>query len=243
MSNSRNLTTSESEFRDSITALINTAPKNLLVTAPNLFTNRVAVQSLITRYEMYKLILEIPGDIIECGVYQGNSFCWLAHLSIILEPYSINRRIIGFDTFNGFSSIDKNSDPSDISEKLFSDTSYETLKGSLDALDQIRPVNSIKRFEIVKGDIVKTLPEYINNNPWMTCAMLILDTDLYRPTKTALESILEIMPEGGVIVFDEYNYQNYPGETQAIREFFNMNKLCVRKLKYESCTAYAIIKN
>jgi hypothetical protein len=76
----------------------------------------------------------------------------------------------------------------------------------------------------------------------MTCAMLILDTDLYTPTKVSLESVIRIMPKGGIIVFDEYNYQNFPGETQAIKEVLSMNGLRVKKLPYESCTAYAVIE-
>ena len=94
----------------------------------------------------------------------------------------------------------------------------------------------------MKGDITETLPQFVSDNKWMTCAMLILDTDLYEPTKCALEHIVPLMPKGALIVFDEYNYQNFPGETVAIREYFKMNGLSVRKPAYESCTAYAVIE-
>jgi hypothetical protein len=238
----RNLTDRERDYLEAQKILIAKAPKQLIASSPALFANRVGVQSLITRYELYKLILEVPGDIIECGVYQGNSLTWLAHLSIILEPHAINRRLIGFDTFEGFISIDDHADPSDINNKHFSDTSYELISESLQLLDFLRPVNKVPRFELIKGDILETLPAYIEAHPWMTCAMLILDTDLYKPTKIALECVVSIMPKGGVIVFDEYNYQNFPGETQAIREVLSMNGLRVKKPFYESCTAYAVIE-
>lgn len=238
----RNLTDRECDYLEAQESLLAKAPKELIASSPSLFANRVGVQSLITRYELYKLILEVPGDIIECGVYQGNSLTWLAHLSIILEPHAINRRLIGFDTFEGFSSIDESADPNDVNNNHFSDTSFELISESLKLLDAIRPVNKIPRFELIKGDILETLPAYIEAHSWMTCAMLILDTDLYKPTKTALESVLSIMPKGGVIVFDEYNYQNFPGETQAIREVLSMNGLRVKKPFYESCTAYAVIE-
>ena len=238
----RNLTDRERDYNEAQKSLLAKAPKELIASSPSLFANRVGVQSLITRYELYKLILEVPGDIIECGVYQGNSLTWLAHLSIILEPHAINRRLIGFDTFEGFTSIDENADPNDVNKSHFSDTSYELISESLKLLDTIRPVNKIPRFELIKGDILKTLPAYINDRSWMTCAMLILDTDLYKPTKIALETVLNIMPKGGVIVFDEYNYQKFPGETQAIREVLSINGLRVKKPFYESCTAYAVIE-
>ena len=201
----------------------------------------MGVQSSVTRYELYKLIRDVPGCVIECGVWQGNSFTWLANLSVILEPFAINRRIIGFDSFEGFASIDSSADPADISSDNFADTNYEIISKSLENLDAVRPVNGVNRFELVKGDIVTSLPKYVDEHPWMTCAMLILDTDLYRPTFTALKTILPIMPKGAVVVFDEYNYQNFPGETQAVRELLDINKLQVKKFSYESCTAYAVI--
>jgi len=238
----RNLTSQEYKFNELREQLIHSSSKEFIANSPSVFSSRVGVQSLITRYELYKLILNVPGDIIECGVYQGNSFCWLAYLSVILEPYAINRRIIGFDTFEGFASIDNIADPNDIDSKNFADTSYELIAQALENIDVVRPVNKVKRFELVKGDIVETLPKYIDDHPWMTCAMLILDTDLYKPTKVALEKVINLMPRGGVIVFDEYNYQNFPGESQAIKEVLQLNKLKVQKFTYESCTAYAIIE-
>ena len=238
----RNLTATEKDYEKVRSQLISSVTKKYISEAPMCFSNRVQVQSLITRYELYKLILNVPGDIIECGVNKGNSFAFLAHLSIILESFSINRRLIGFDTFEGFASIDKKKDPSDVSQKNFSDASFDIISKSLNAIDLVRPVNKINRFNLIKGNILKTLPKFIKENQWMSCAMLILDTDLYASTKAALKYIYPTMPKGGVLVFDEYNYQNFPGETLAIKEFFKLNSLRVRKFPYESCVSYAIIE-
>jgi hypothetical protein len=237
----RNITDNEKIFNQNRSKLINKVEKEYIADAPSVFANRIGIQNLITRYELYKLILDVPGDIIECGVYKGNSFSFLANLSVILEPFAINRRLIGFDTFEGFQSINKANDPKDITSKNFSDTSQEVLQSALDNLDSLRPVNRIKRFELVKGDICKTVPDYISKHSWMTCAMLILDTDLYEPTKVALSHIMKIMPKGAIIVFDEYNYQNFPGETQALLESLNINDFKVKKFPYESCTSFIIL--
>ena len=234
----RNLTADEVKYNDAIDELVKVSSRDLLVSAPNLFSNRVAVQSLISRYELYKMVLDIPGDIVECGVYQGNSFLWLAHLSVILEPYSINRRFIGFDSFAGFISIDKEKDPTDISENNFADTSYEIVKKSLETIDIVRPVNGISRFELVKGDILETVPKYLNDNPAFTCAMLILDTDLYKPTITALEYFLPNMPKGAIVVLDEFNYQNFKGETHALKDYRAIGTFELKRLPYDSCLAY-----
>jgi hypothetical protein len=234
----RNLTTEENKYNLAIDALIESSPKKLMASAPSLFSSRITVQSLITRYELYKMVLDIPGDIVECGVYQGNSFLWLSHLSVILEPYAINRRFVGFDTFEGFANIDAIKDPKDISSKNFSDSSYEAILGALNAIDIVRPVNKISRFELIKGDIVETVPKYINENPAFTCAMLILDTDLYKPTLTALESFLPTMPKGAIVVLDEYNYQNFKGETQALKDFQSLGNFRLKRFRHDSCLAY-----
>jgi hypothetical protein len=234
----RNLTPVEAAYEDLIFGLVNSVHRGLLASAPTLFSNRVTVQSLISRYELYKMVLDIPGDIVECGVYQGNSFLWLAHLSVILEPYSINRRFVGFDTFEGFASIDSERDPRDVSSENFSDTSYETIKKALEAIDLVRPVNKITRFELVKGDITETVPKYVKENPAFTCAMLILDTDLYKPTLTALENFLPSMPKGAIVVLDEYNYQNFRGETQALKDYQAIGNFRLKRFRHDSCLAY-----
>jgi hypothetical protein len=234
----RNITSDEFRYYEQMAELIEESPRSLLASSPSLFTNRVSVQSLITRYELYKMVLDIPGDIVECGVYQGNSFLWLAHLSVILEPYAINRKFIGFDTFEGFSSIDPERDPKDINSKNFSDTSYEIINKALQTIDIVRPVNKINRYELVKGDIIKTVPKYLKDNPAFTCAMLILDTDLYQPTLTALEHIIPNMPKGALVVFDEYNYENFRGETQALKDFQAIGNFKMKRFKHDSCLAY-----
>jgi len=234
----RNITSDEARYYDQMAELIKESPRSLLASSPSLFSNRITVQSMITRYELYKMVLDIPGDIVECGVYQGNSFLWLAHLSVILEPYAINRRFIGFDTFEGFTSIDAERDPKDINTKNFSDTSYEVIDRALRAIDLVRPVNKIQRYELVKGDIVETVPKYINDNPAFTCAMLILDTDLYQPTLTALEHFIPHMPKGALVVLDEYNYENFRGETQALKDFQALGNFEIKRFRHDSCLAY-----
>ena len=53
------------------------------------FTKYVPRQDLtnfIAKYEIFKKILDVPGDIIECGVFFGGGLMTSAHLSSIFEP-------------------------------------------------------------------------------------------------------------------------------------------------------------
>ena len=76
------------------------------------FANYVRRQDLakfLAKFEIFKKQLTIKGSIVECGVHEGNGLFTWAHFSSILEPYNYHRKIIGFDTFKGFTNI-KNED-------------------------------------------------------------------------------------------------------------------------------------
>lgn len=59
------------------------------------------ISKMIAHYELYKSIINLPGCVIECGVFKGASLIRFATFREILEsPYS--RKIIGFDAFGKF---------------------------------------------------------------------------------------------------------------------------------------------
>jgi hypothetical protein len=234
----RRLTEAEQAFSAKRTEVLSKVDAKYVASAPFVFADRVTVTTALSRMELFKKVLDIPGAIIECGVYKGNSLMLYLHLSMILEPYAINRSIIGFDTFSGFTGIDAEHDPSDINTAMFADTDMSLIESMIEANDLVRPVNRIPRCELIKGDIVITAPEFVKTRPDLVVAMLILDTDLYASTKVALETFLPYMPKGAVVVLDEVAYRNFPGETHALREVLNLNTIELKRLPFDSCTGY-----
>jgi hypothetical protein len=234
----RRLTDQEREYHARRNALISSCTPGYIADAPFLFATRIQITSMLSRIELFKMIMDIPGAIVECGVFKGNSLMLHLQLSLLLEPYAINRSIYGFDTFEGFRSIDSKADPGDINEAMFSETDMSVLEKSIEINDLIRPVNRIPRCELVKGDIVTTVPEFVKNKPELCVAMLILDTDLYRPTKIALQSFLPLMPKGGIVVLDEVCYRNFAGETQALKEVLDLNKVELKRLPFDASVGY-----
>jgi hypothetical protein len=234
----RRLTGPEAEYNDKRANLLKRVDSQYVADAPFVFANRIAVTAALSRIELFKMVQDIPGAIIECGVYKGNSLMLYMQLSMILEPYAINRSIIGFDTFSGFRSIDAEEDPADINETMFSDTDESIIQEMIDANDLVRPVNRIPRCEIIKGDIMETVPAFPKTRPDLVVAMLILDTDLYASTKIALETFLPFMPKGAIVVLDEVAYRNFPGETSALREVLDLNKVELKRLPFDTCTGY-----
>ena len=86
---------------------------------PYLFTTRQETSDTLARVELFKKISDTPGYIVECGSNTGNHLMLFALLSSVYEPYAINRKIISFDSFDGFRSINKETD-GELSEKDFS---------------------------------------------------------------------------------------------------------------------------
>lgn len=209
------------------------------------YSSRQSIAKFLTKYEIFKKIKNVNGSIIECGVLHGGGLLAWAKLSSILEPVNHTRKIIGFDTFEGFPSVNKKDtttgDSSHFSDDGMVGSSYEELKKIIGLYDLNRPVNHIPKVELVKGDIIKTAPEFLKENPHLVVSLLYLDLVIYEPTKAAILTFLPRMVKGSIIVFDELNAELYPGETLAVEEILGLRNLKIKRFEFDSYVSYAII--
>ena len=210
------------------------------------YASRQALAKFLTKYEIFQKILHVNGSIVEAGVLHGGGTLAWAKLSSILEPTNHTRKIIGFDTFAGFPSInDKDKKGTDGSLLKIGELKGSTQKSVTEAVaiyDENRPLNHIPKVELVEGDIVNTAPAYIKENPHLVISMLYLDVDLYQPTKVMLETFLPVMPKGAVIVFDELNAKMFPGETVAVDEILGIRNLEIKRFTFDSYVSYAVVQ-
>lgn len=207
---------------------------------PFVYCSRQALTSSLFRIKLYERILGVHGAIVECGVHRGNNFMLFNQLASIYEPYNLTRSIIGSDTFEGFRSVDAEVDLG-ANQEHFSDSSYDDIAGALSLHDQNRPIPHVRRGELVRGDAVKTIPEFVGKNPHLVVAMLYLDFDIYEPTKVAIEHLLPLMPKGAIIAFDELAVRHWPGETRAVKELLDLNKLRIERMPFEAYASFAVI--
>ena len=70
-----------------------------------LYFNSKFLSRILTLNEIYKMILDTEGVILDIGVRWGQNLSVFTALRAIYEPYNIKRRIVGFDTFKGFPHI------------------------------------------------------------------------------------------------------------------------------------------
>ena len=212
------------------------------------FSKYVPRQSLarfLVYYELFKKQLGIKGSIVECGVHQGGGVMSWAKLSTTLEPYNFHRKIIGFDTFSGFPKISEIDKKYKYSKKgLFSEkfNTYNELRQTIKEYDKNRYIKHLPKIELVKGDAVKTIPKYVKDNKHLIISLLFLDFDIFEPTAVALKYFLPRMPRGSILAFDEINNENWPGETMALLEKHNINKLKIKNFPSEPHISFLEIK-
>lgn len=210
------------------------------------YVPREDITIFLTRYEIFKKVLNVQGSIIECGVFFGGGLMTYAKLSAIFEPVNNQRKIIGFDTFSGFPSLAKQDSgaTSRYAHKGGLDPKVDTygdLKKSIELFDSNRFVNHIPKVELVKGDASITIPKYVKDNPQLVVSLLYLDFDLYKPTKIAIETLVPRMPKGAIIAFDELNAKLWPGETRAVLDSIGIRNLKIERFAFGSYMSYAVL--
>lgn len=210
------------------------------------FIPRQDLAKFLAKNEIFQKLINVHGDIIECGVFFGSGLFSWAQFSAIYEPYNHNRHIIGFDSFSGFPNISEedrsnsNNDQLNIGG-LNADVALDGLIEGIKLYDTNRPLGHISKVELIKGDATKTIPEYLNLNKHLVVSLLYLDFDLFEPTRIALEYFFPRMPKGAIIVFDELNQKQWPGETLAVLETIGINKLRIQRFSYVPQLSYCII--
>lgn len=190
-----------------------------------LFYVRASFGRMQFLYELYLKALNTHGVIMEFGVRWGQNMALFTTFRNLHEPYNLSRKIIGFDTFEGFPSISPQDGDSPTAQvgALSVTPGYEIYLGQLlSAHEQSAPRSHIKKHELVKGDVIETLPAYLAAHPETIIALAYFDLDLYEPTKKCLELIRPHLARNSIVGFDELVIEEYPGETQALKEAWGL---------------------
>jgi len=191
------------------------------------YTPRYNIARFISHYEIFKKVVELPGVIIDLGIYRGASLFTWAKLCEIFCPTDVRKVVYGFDTFEGFVKISENDGPENVVQDVrpggyFGGISIEQdLALARDAMNCDRHIGHLERIELIKGDVIKTIPDFVEKKgTGLRIVLLNLDLDLYEPTKCALEHFVPLMVPGGIIICDEYAVDTFGGETKAVDEYF-----------------------
>lgn len=188
------------------------------------FSHPSRINKLIAHYEIYKKIVDIPGDIFELGVYKGTSLIRFATFRNNLEN-DYSRRIVGFDVFGEFP-VDGLSIKED---KQFVEQFVEAGGSGLadSELASIIHEKGFRNVHLIKGNVLDSIPKYKKENPHTRISLLHLDMDVKEPTIFALRELYDMIVPMGIIVVDDYNA--VVGATEAVDEFVQEKKLIINK--------------
>jgi hypothetical protein len=237
----------EREVRGRLAELLRSAPipEDQLLSNLGLFLNSKDLSRILFMDRLYRQALEVPGVIMEFGVRWGQNCALFAALRGIYEPFNRHRKIIGFDTFEGFPAVTSEDGHSDMIRpgNLAVAEGYQgCLEEILTCHEQDNPLAHLTRFELRKGDATVEIESYLREHPETIVAMAWFDFDLYGPTRTCLEAIRPRLVKGSVLGFDELNDPDSPGETLAVMEVLGLNNLRLKRDLQASRVAYCVVE-
>jgi hypothetical protein len=177
----------------------------------------VGMQNLARFMQIYETVKNSgsePGHVAEFGTWHGASTMLMAKALRITQPL-VKRHFHCFDTFEGLppgSSAD--GDHNEFGGSYVGD--LERFRTMIDLYDLGDVIH------VHKGRIEETLPEALKDES-LYFNFVLIDCDLYEPTKVALDLCHDRLMLGGCIAFDEWGDPAWPGETKAAMEFLSRN--------------------
>jgi hypothetical protein len=183
---------------------------------PYTMTSKEAVFALYTSVN-YVLDRNIPGDIVECGVWRGGSSLLAA---LIMKARNIrDRQLYLYDTFRGMPT------PTEFDVDKRGNTGFEMMEKYGDdvgwcyaLLDDVKAAFSAYNFDFainfIEGDVIETLPKIKPE----TISVLRLDTDWYESTALEFDLLYPRLSTGGVLIVDDYGC--WAGSRKATDDYF-----------------------
>jgi len=195
------------------------------------------ISKIIAHYELFKMVGELPGAIVECGVFKGCSLARFAMFRQLFGSY-FSKKIIGFDTFGKFP---KTSFQEDLKlRKHFIELAGEESISKEQMMQVLENKGIVKGIELLEGDITKTVPQYLEEHPELKISLLNLDTDIYEPAVVILEYLFPRIVLGGILVLDDYGV--FPGETKAVDDYFKDKEITIHKFPFAMTPCYIVKK-
>jgi len=203
------------------------------------------IGKLLHRFEYFLNVKDLPGDIVEVGVFKGSGIATFSKFVEIYCPNS-NKKIIGFDLFDSISA-DSILDKYDINDKNNMKVVYNRVNSSELTLESVNNrldnMNIDKKYILVKGDVEVSCKKFISENPGFRASLIYMDADLDVPTYSSLMYLWDRLLPGGIILFDEYEYHKF-SESCGVDRFLKEKNINyeLKSTNWVCPTAYIIKK-
>ncbi len=185
-----------------------------------------SVERMYALYQATKYIIDhdIPGDLVECGVWRGGSSMLMAYT--LKKMNALSRKIYCYDTYEG--SVKPGARDVDYKntsgDKLWSIFESKNSKLCYVPLEEVKknlfstgyPENN---FVFVKGKVEDTIPHTMPEK----ISLLRLDTDWYESTYHEFLHLFPRLSKHGVVIIDDYGF--WKGSREATDTYFRENKV------------------
>ncbi len=201
---------------------------------PFTLTSIESVIALIRATE-YVLARNIPGDLVECGVWRGGSA--LAIGRTLMRRGNASKRLFLYDTFTGMTP------PTGDDVDAWGEAACATMQGTVRRPLQrdvwaYAPLEEAKRtvalsgladgrLRFIQGPVEKTIP--CPETP-PSIALLRLDTDFYESTRHELMHLYPRLSRGGILIVDDYGH--WRGSRKATDEYFGARSPFLHRVDY-----------
>lgn len=193
---------------------------------------------------------QIPGDIVECGVFKGGNIAMC--MSEMTYMYS-DKTFWAYDTYEGVPLDEVTDNDMEFGiqgkhkqhvtewfreidgEQRMCYCGLDDVKANWQsAYQELHPGSDIPTsIKYIKGSVIDTIPETLPEQ----ISFLLLDMDIEKPTEHVLPYLWPLVSTGGVVQVDDYN--TFAGVQKVIDEFFADKNVYIHEIDY---TAISIVK-
>lgn len=172
------------------------------------------IAHMIYKYELYKKVLNLNGNIAEIGIYKGKSFLYWAKLIKLFEPYNMTQ-VYGFDWFEGM----KPKENDDANQQGKYSSSYEELKNLVEwqGLEDTALVFNM--------DVITGARKFIEERPYLRFKILYIDCGIKEVMEAAFEAFYPRLVKGGILMMDHYNYAVSPTESDIAEKYIGNHNI------------------
>jgi len=153
---------------------------------------------------------EIPGCVVECGVWRGGMCGGIAE---VMGP---GRQYFLFDSFEGLPPAKDIDGPAARAwqANVNSPGYYDNCKASVEEADRAMRMSGVSSYKLIKGWFEQTLPSF---RPPQEIVLLRLDGDWYESVRTCLRHLYPHLSPEGIVIIDDY--YAWDGCARAVHEF------------------------
>jgi hypothetical protein len=214
----------------------NPLPEPELERNPMLWVRSSLLARTLAMSDVYRMIVDVPGSVLDLGCWWGQNSVLFENLRAIFEPFNKQRRILSFDSFEGYVGWSKQDQKSDV----FNQNTYATGAGYDQFLRELLETHEGNNnlghqrgiHEVIKGDATRTVPDYLAKNPETIIALAAFDLGLYEPTKAVLQAIRPHLVPGSVLLMIHLTRKDLKGDGRAFLEAMKGVKYKLHKYPY-----------